>query len=176
MIDPILHEFNFEGRLCTFIKEHRSDLREKAFVTKVYKCSTYALLLTDGQAGQIWVGFKASVPLPAGVPAKVGAGTEHTWKVQNQLGSWTTGKYTPGQHLYVPLATLRQVIPEIPAVGWRDALPPPLSDLDKEGMVDFYPPWGALNEDGSVFESDGPDSTDGEDAQVREDSAGDSSL
>jgi len=147
MIDPVLKEFRYEGRLRPFILSH-PEFIDKAFVTKVYRCSTFARLLTNGRRGQIYVGFSAGVPLPVPVLVEVGAGIEQAWKVYSQIGDWSTGKYKPGEIQYAPLAKLRQVRPEVPTDGWRGPMPPPITDPDTQGMMDYFPPWGELNEKG----------------------------
>jgi hypothetical protein len=152
MIDPTLHEFEYEGRLRPFIIA-RPDLKDKVFVTKVYRCSTFALLLTNGKAGRTYVGFKVGGPVPVAPPVNVGAGLEGTWKVHSQSGTWSTGTYDHNKYPYTPLATLRQAIPTVPAEGWREALPLPFTDPDREGMVTYYPPWGELDEEGIDLDS-----------------------
>jgi hypothetical protein len=147
MIDPVLQEFEFEGRLRPFILS-KPEFIDKAIVTKVYRCATFARLLTNGHIGQVYVGFRAGAPLPTPVPVEASAGIENLWKVYSQVGDWSTGKYDPAQYQYSPLVKLRQVRPEIPTDGWRGPLPPPITDPDREGMMDYFPPWGELNDKG----------------------------
>ena len=145
MINPELHELRPEGRLQNFVNSIPS-LMDKAFVTKVYHCSTYALHITNGQSGQVYVGFQAGGSPVTGVPVEVGVGADHYWQTSNQSGSWSTGKYD-SLRPYTPLATLRQIQSQAPTSGYRDGTPLS-SDIDSHELADYIPPWGDLDEFG----------------------------
>jgi hypothetical protein len=152
MIEANHHEIKFEGRLHKFI-QNRPELADKAFVTKVYRCSAYAQLITDyGQSGRVCVGFKAT---PATVPTAEPSGSvalgEDVWQTISQAGAWNTGIYHPSA-LYTPLVTLRQITPKEPTTGYRDRLPPAITD--EQEMEDYIPPWGELDEEGDEVDPD----------------------
>jgi hypothetical protein len=161
MIDANHHEIEFEGILHRFIQD-KPAVADKAFVTKVYRCSAFARLLTDyGQTGQVYVGFNGNTnttpsssttptptptPTPSGSASDVGSGVNRQWLTSSQPGTWTTGRYSDGPPHYTPLATLRQITPKDPTIGYRDAMPPVITD--KREMEDYIPPWGELDEQG----------------------------
>jgi hypothetical protein len=151
MIDSNHHELKFEGRLHRFI-QNKPELGDKAFVTKVYECSAYARLITEcGQAGQIYVGFKGNGDFTSSTSA-INISSDRVvqeWRTFSQAGDWSTGIYHPTPK-YTPLATLRQVIPKAPAVGYRDPIPPEIVDADE--MPDYIPPWGDLDEQGDEID------------------------
>jgi hypothetical protein len=118
-----------------------------AIVTKIYRCTTFARLLTNGHPDQICVGFSATAPLSVPVPAQLGAGLENVWKVYSQVG-WSPGNYDPAVYQYSPLAKLRQARPENMSSGWRGPPPTPITDPDRQGMMAYYPLWGEINEKG----------------------------
>jgi len=149
MINPNLHEIKYEGCLHKLIQED-PDLADKAIVTKVYRCSAYARLITDrGRSGQVYVGFKASNTTPVDTLPTVisAAGVDQSWQTSSQSGTWTTGMFhsTPS---YTPLATLRQITPKAPAVGYRDDMEMP----DDEEMETYRLPWGELDDKGDEID------------------------
>jgi hypothetical protein len=158
MIDPKLYEFRYEGRLQAFIQT-KPELVEKAFVTKVYRCSTYALLITDGHSGHVYVGFKADTLGPA---AAIELATEvsRNWQVSGNWHTsshgWSTGTYHASCHPYSPLATLRQVEAKEPVGAFRQGfLPPELEmDTDKMQMANYILPWAVLDENGREIDVD----------------------
>lgn len=154
MIDANHHEIAFEGRLHKFI-QNKPELADKAFVTKVYHCSAYAQLVTDyGQSGQVYVGYKTSDSTPTFTPAgsasDLGAGAERRWLTSTHPGKWTTGAIQNAPAAYTPLVTLRQITPKEPTLGFRDRLPPEITD-DQE-MQNYIPPWGELDEQGEEID------------------------
>jgi hypothetical protein len=153
MIDVNYHEINFEGRLHKFI-QNIPELAEKAFVTKLYRCSTYARLVTDyGQCGEVYIGFRANTKSAPTVSATTAAPSHpviERWETFSQLGNWTTGVYHPFDPPYTPLATLRQITPKGPVNGFRDSIPPDVTD--EEEMKDYIPPWGELDERGDQID------------------------
>jgi len=156
MIDANHHEMKFEGILHKFI-QNLPDLADKAFVTKVFRCSAYAQLITEvGQSGQAYVGFKAgdnSTPnSTTNSIASSSAGVDRAWQTFSQTGKWNTGTYHPSPPPYTPLVTLRQIRPKGPASGYRDPIPPPITD--EEEMRDYILPWGDLGEDGEELYPD----------------------
>jgi len=148
MIDANLHEIEFEGRLHRFI-QNKPELADKAVVTKVYKCSAYARLVTDhGRSGQVFVGFKPtnSAPVAPSVTSSDSITTaDEAWLTISHAGTWNTGTYDP-LPLYTPLVTLRQITPKEPSIGYRDRMPPEITDT--QDMEDYIPPWGELDEQG----------------------------
>lgn len=158
MIDANHHEIEFEGRLHKFI-QNQPLLADKAFVTKVYRCSAYAHLITEhGQSGRVCVGFKPSssnAAIPTITPLESSTQANETWQTIGEAGTWTTGSYHPSPPLYTPLATLRQITPKEPTTGYRDRLPPEITD-DQE-MEDYIPPWGELDEQGDEIDPDSED-------------------
>lgn len=155
MINANHHEMKFEGRLHKFI-QNLPELADKAVVTKVYRCSAYAQLVTEyGQSGQVYVGFKAnhnSRPDTPNSATKSLPVVDDVWQTFSQAGNWNTGKYHPSHDLYTPLATIRQIRPKGPATGYRDPLPPPITD--EEEMRDYILPWGDLDEHGIEVDDD----------------------
>jgi hypothetical protein len=154
MIDANHHEIAFEGRLHRFIQD-KPELADKAIVTKVYRCSAYAQLITDhGQSGQIYVGFKAGDSAPAGTSPTVisSAGVDQAWQTFSQVGNWITGRYQSTPPPYTPLATLRQIRPKEPTIGYRDIISPEISDDDE--MANYILPWGELDEQGAEIDPD----------------------
>ena len=155
MIDANHHEIEFEGRLHKFIQT-KPDMVDKAFVTKVYRCAAFAQLLTDyGQSGRVYAGFKgntnatpssSTTPTPSGSASDVGSAVNREWVTSSQPGTWTTGRRSDGPRPYTPLATLRQITPKEPSIGYRDAMPPVITD--EREMEDYIPPWGELDEQG----------------------------
>jgi hypothetical protein len=69
-------------------------------------------------------------------------GSEDVWKVYSQVGKWSTGNYDPAVYQYSPLAKLR---PENVSSGWPGPPPTPITDPDRQGMMDYYLP---INEKG----------------------------
>jgi hypothetical protein len=154
MIDANHHEIEFEGRLHKFL-QNKSELADKAVVTKVYRCSAYAQIVTEcGRSGRIYVGLKAnSNSVPSGTtPTMMSSGSaevHHMWKTFSQTGNWCTGNYHPSPP-YTPLATLRQIRPKEPTSGFRDLIPPAISD--DEEMDNYIPSWGELDEEGNEID------------------------
>jgi hypothetical protein len=153
MINPKLHELQYEGRLQAFLQT-KPELIDKAFVTKVYRCSTYALLITNGHSGQVYVGFKAETPGPTPT-IQVGAGVSGNWQMSSQ--GWSTGKYHALRCPYSPLATLRQVEAKQPISTFRESFPLPEGYTDTVQMADYIPPWGELDENGMEIDVDKDD-------------------
>jgi len=155
MIDANHHEIKFEGRLHKFI-QNLPDLADKAFVTKVYRCSAFAQLITElGHSGQAYVGFKANSNSGPATPNSTGSSTsivDQAWQTFSQAGSWNTGQYHPSRPIYTPLVTIRQIRPKGPSTGFRDPLPPEIKDEDE--MKDYILPWGDLDEDGEELYPD----------------------
>jgi len=155
MIDSNHHEIKFEGRLHKFIQD-KPELADNAFVTKVYRCSAYARLITDqGRTGQIYVGFKPngdpdSTPPIATTSSSIGAA--QVWQAFSEAGDWGTGTYHPSPPPYTPLVTIRQITPKEPSSGFREPIPPPIADADE--MQDYILPWGDLDEEGEEVDPD----------------------
>jgi len=153
MIDAIRCEIEFEGRLLKFLQEH-PELAEKAVVTKLYLCSAYAQLITEyGQFGQVYAGFKGSNSTPGSTPIEsasdVDTGGGPSWLTSTRP-AWHIGKHCSSHRPYTPLVTLRQITPKEPANGYRDALPPEITD--EQQMDDYIPPWGELDEQGDEID------------------------
>jgi hypothetical protein len=156
MADANHHEIEFEGRLHRFLQD-QPELADSAVVTKVYQCSAYAQLITDhGQSGQVYVGFKAGNPTDAVPTAASSAGVEQAWQTFSQTGQWSTGIHHASTPPYTPLATIRQIRPKEPTMGFRDPIPPEITDTSE--MENYIPPWGELDEEGDEIDpdSDGP--------------------
>jgi hypothetical protein len=156
MINANRHEIEFEGCLHNFIRD-KSELAKKAFVTKVYRCSAYARLITDrGRSGQVYVGFKGNNFIAADTtPTLVSSdGVDQAWQTVSHAGDWITGRYQAMPPPYTPLATLRQISPKGPTTGYRNMTLPETSD--EEGMEDYVLPWGTLDEEGNEFDPDDP--------------------
>jgi len=156
MINANHHEIAFEGRLHRLIQDKR-ELVDKAIVTKVYRCSAYAQLLTDhDRSGKIYVGFDAgdSESVPAGTSPTViaSAGVDQAWQTFSQIGNWITGRYQSTPPPYTPLATLRQISPKDPTVGYRDLISPENPDIEE--MADYVLPWGELDGHGAEIDPD----------------------
>lgn len=162
MINANHWEIENEGVLHRFLQK-QPDLADKAIVTKVYKCSAYAQLVTEyGQKGPFYVGFKPNLTPKTTPQTSVNSFlssssdpsimVEQLWQTHPQTANWNMGPYDPSQRLYSPLATLRQVTPKEPSLGYRDKLPPPITD-DQE-MEDYIPPWAELDERGEEIEDD----------------------
>jgi len=155
MINANHHEIKFEGRLHKFI-QNEPELADKAVVTKVYRCSAYAQLVTEyGQTGQVYVGFKAnndSTPPPQSSTTKSSAVVDQAWQTFSQAGNWSTGAGHHLHDLYTPLATIRQIRPKGPTTGYRDPIPPEITD--EEEMKDYILPWGDLDEQGDEIDYD----------------------
>jgi hypothetical protein len=151
MIGAHHHELRFEGRLHKFI-QNLPQLADTAVVTKVYRCSAYAQLVTNkGQTGQVYAGFK--VNSPATTPnstASSSSAVDRAWQTYSQTGDWNTGTYPPSEPLYTPLVTIRQIRPKGPTTGFRDPIPPPITD--EEEMQDYILPWGDLDENGDEID------------------------
>jgi hypothetical protein len=156
MIDSNRSEMKFEGRLHRYI-QGIPELADKAFVTKAYKCSAYARLVTEsGQSGEIHVGFKGhsnrGSPSATNIDTPpVGIDVDQSWQTFSQAGDWTTG-ISPAERVYTPLVTLRQIMPKDPSNGFRDPLPPKINDEDE--MKDYILPWGDLDEEGVEIDED----------------------
>jgi len=119
MIDTTLREIEFEGRLIRFI-EPKPELTDKAFVTKVYRCSAYAQLITSHrQSGQVYVGFEDSnsAPISTSGTSISSVTADHAWQTFSP-DTWITGIYHPSTP-YTPLVTLRQLKAKEPTVGFR---------------------------------------------------------
>jgi len=164
MINANQWEIENEGVLHRFI-QNQQDLADKAIVTKVYKCSAYAQLITEyRQTGSFYVGFKpntttsvkstpqSSVNSFMSSTSDTSEMVEQLWLTYPQSASWNMGPYDPSQRLYSPLATLRQITPKEPSLGYRDKAPPPITD--NQEMEDFIPPWAELDERGEEIEDD----------------------
>lgn len=169
MINANQYEIANEGILHRFI-QNQPQLTDKAIVTKVYRCSAYAQLVTEyGQKGQFYVGFKSnaspnatrSVTLDPSVnlyltsSSNPGIAVPQLWQTVPQTANWNMGPYDPSQRLYSPLATLRQITPKEPTLGYRDKLPPPITD--EQVMEDYIPPWAELDEQGEEIQDDDDD-------------------
>lgn len=153
MIDATHHEIEFEGRLHKFL-QNQANLADNAFVTKVYHCSAYAQLITDhGQSGKVHIGFKADM-IPTGAESTSVPPTafDQAWQTFSQTGHWSTGIYHPSPPSYMPLATIRQIRPKEPTLGFRDPIPPAI--MDKDEMENYIPPWGELDEEGDEIDPD----------------------
>jgi len=144
LIDPVLVEIAYEGNLHRFLIKHK-ELRDKALVTQLYKCTTYAALLTNGEKGEAYAGFHADSSLPAQMTT--GRGGTVTWSTQCETGTWHTGIYEPGKYRYTPLCTLRSIRPR----EWGKIRGAPKVDNpdDIDVMLDYYPPWNDLEADGT---------------------------
>jgi hypothetical protein len=155
MIDANHHEIRFEGRLHRFI-QNKPEVADKAFVTKVYRCSAYARLITEhGRSGQIYVGYKANIDSTSTTSIATSTsstGAAQAWQVFSDAGNWSTGPYHPSPPAYTPLVTIRQITPKEPASGFREPIPPAIADADE--MQDYILPWGDLEEDGEEVDPD----------------------
>lgn len=165
MIDPVLVEIPYEGNIRRFLLA-RPKLKNKVVVTKLYKCTSYAIFLANGKSGLAYFGFNASVPTPLSAVIQAGAGAHIAWTTHGESGSWSTGLYEPQVFRYVPLLTLKAIRPVQPASGFRGHpetfLPPP----EPEELPPAYRPWGELDEEGQDLdegesESESIDSDDG---------------
>lgn len=165
LIDPVVVEVPYEGKLYTFLTDPTQNkqyemLRNKALVTQLVKCTTYAILLTNGEKGEAYAGFHVDVPIPTGVPVTAGGGTKVGWKTDCVNGAWSTGVYEAGVHKYTPLCTLRNIRAKewakIRGVSRR---------LAPQGvrMLDYNPPWGELNADGSELRDEDENEESGDD-------------
>jgi len=153
MINANHHEITFEGRLHKFI-QNLPELADKAVVTKVYRCSAYAQLVTDhGKSGQVYAGFKDnnnSAPSTPNSAASSSSGVDQAWQTFSHIGNWNTGAHPSSSSLYTPLVTIRQIRPKGPTTGYRDPIPPPITD--EEEMQDYILPWGDLDEHGDEID------------------------
>jgi len=139
MIDANHHEIAFEGRLYKFIQNQKY-LADNVFVTKVYRCSAYAQLITErGKHGRAVVSS---------------AGNDLAWRSFSQTGHWVTGMYHPSLP-YTPLATLRQIKPRQPSTGYRNLFSPAIEGT--EDMENYVPPWDELDEEGEEVVYDDED-------------------
>lgn len=162
MIDANQYEITNEGILHRFV-QNKPDLADKAIVTKVYRCSAFAQLITEhGENGPFYVGFRSNMP-PKNTsqnsisssltsPSDSSIMLEQLWQTYPQSANWNMGPYDASQRLYSPLATLRQVTPKQPTLGYRDKLPPPITD--DQVMEDYIPPWAELDERGEEIKDD----------------------
>lgn len=162
MINANLLEVEHEGILLRFLQGIPA-LADKAILTKVYRCSSFSQLVTElGQTGPFYIGFKpndstsaaSSIYHPSETISQ-GPNFAHAqvWRTfPNNATHWNTGGYDPTQRLYSPLATLRQIRPKAPTLGFRSRLPPPIADND--AMDAFIPPWGELDEQGEEMDGD----------------------
>jgi hypothetical protein len=149
MIDANRHEIKFEGRLHRFI-QNLPDLADMAVVTKVYRCSAYAQLITsEGQSGQVYAGFKGHNSTPSTPNSSATSVIERAWQTFSQTGNWNTGTHLSSS-LYTPLVTIRQIRPKGPTTGYRDPIPPEITDEDE--MQDYILPWGDLDEHGDEID------------------------
>jgi len=149
MIDASRHQIIFEGRLHKFI-QNLPHLTDKAFVTKVYRCSAYALLLTEyGRFGKVYVGFRSN---DDSTSATTPAGGDRAWQTYSPTGIWNIGTYQPSAAPYTPLVTLKQIRPKESTMGFRDWLPPEITDTEE--MRNYIPPWGDLDEHGDELYPD----------------------
>lgn len=163
MVDPVLVEIPYEGIIATLLHDHPK-LKNKVVVTKLHKCTSYAIFLANGKRGRAYFGFNAS--LPTQPPIIEGeAGAQIAWTTHGENGSWNTGLYDPQVHRYVPLLTLKAIRPVLPATGFRghlETLPTP----ESEKLPEAYRPWGELDEEGQ-------DLDEGESKSESEDDDGD---
>jgi hypothetical protein len=155
MIDANHHEIKFEGRLHRFI-QNKPEVADKAFVTKVYRCSAYARLITEhGRSGRTYVGFNTNIDSTSTTSIATSTsstGAAQVWQVLSEAGNWSTGSYHPSPPAYTPLVTIRQITPKEPASGFREPIPPAIADADE--MQDYILPWGDLEEDGEEVDPD----------------------
>lgn len=159
MIDANQYEIANEGILHRFV-QNKPDLADKAIVTKVYRCSAFAQLITEhGEKGPFYVGFRSNMSPQNSIssssltsPSNSGIMVEQLWQTYPQSANWNMGPYDASQRLYSPLATLRQVTPKQPSLGYRDRLPPPITD--DQDMEDYMPPWAELDERGEEIGDD----------------------
>jgi hypothetical protein len=150
MIDANRHEIKFEGRLHRYI-QNLPELADKAVVTKVYRCSAYAQLITnEGQSGQVYAGFKGNNSAPSTPNSSAASVVDRTWQTYSQTGNWNTGTHPLSSSLYTPLVTIRQIRPKGPTSGYRDPIPPEITDEDE--MQDYILPWGDLDEHGDEID------------------------
>src|ERR1700690_4306002 len=141
LIDPVLVKLANEGSMKIAIT-NKEELRNKAIVTKLFKSSSYAILLTNGESGDAHIGFKLGAP-----PAHAGA--DVSWLKHSDVGSWSTGWHNPaGEVEYFPLATLQAMRPIKPAVGYRATEVVTQEEIAQMDMLDFAPPWGDLDKNG----------------------------
>jgi len=150
LIDPVLVEIPYEGQLGDFFAEDEARFKKfsrYAICTRFYKCTSYAMLMTNGNAGSASFKFDVSAAVASNVVAggKVAGG----WSVSAESGVWTTGLYEPNVHRYIPLRTLRKVekrgkiMPIVPKHGRiRIFQPGPVA------MPTFELPWSNLDETG----------------------------
>ncbi len=165
LIDPVLVEIAYEGNLYKFLTK-KQELKDKALVTQLTKCTTYALLLTNGEKGSAYAGFHAGAPLPVAVPLTAGGGAKVGWSTESGSGSWSTGIYEPGVYRYTPLCTLRS----INAKEWGKIRGAPKADPDNvDVMLDYYPPWNDLREDGTELADEEGNYDDDDDSDDNED-------
>jgi len=158
MIDANQYEITNEGILHRFV-QNKPDLADKAIVTKVYRCSAFAQLITEhGEKGPFYVGFRSTMSPKNSVSSSLMSSSnssvmlEQPWQTCPQSSNWNMGPYDASQRLYSPLATLRQVTPKQPSLGYRDRLPSPITD--DQDMEDYMLPWAELDERGEEFEDD----------------------
>lgn len=154
--DPVHVEVDFTDIIDRLAKI--PILKGKAIVTRYTKCTTYAILMTKGNAGAASVSFTGHVPLPHGV-GTVRPGINTAWKTETSAGSWKTGEYEQDNRRYIPLCTVHKL-----AKGeFIDS-----NVLDREGkpskvqrniLADVQTPWGTMDERGYElgFETDDPD-------------------
>ena len=145
LIDPVLIEIPYEGRLATFLTEDQERYKKYsryAICTRLYKCTSYALLMTNGEGGNASFKFDAKAVVTSNIMAggKIGGG----WNVSAERGIWSTGLYEPNVYRYFPLRTLRRV-------ERRGHLKPAMDTgplFIPFTMPDYDPPWGNLDDSG----------------------------
>ena len=145
-----------------------SRYKGKALITQMYKCTSYALLLTNGSKGSSYVGFKfgAPAPIPSPAPITASMSPSYEWKVHGESGSWSTGLYEKDNYKYTPLVTLRSIREMKWTGGFRghpDTHHRAANGVEK--IPDCYPPWSDLDENGEeIVDDDSSDDDEEEDS------------
>jgi hypothetical protein len=124
--------------------QHLEVLAEKALVTGVWSCPTYASILTDGSHDEVGFGWDATE-----ASGTVGAGASGKWGTYSTSGVWRSGG-EESKSTYFPLFRLETTKTRKFMDIWKSYRTSPIPTPEGDNTFRPYaPPWGLLDQEGN---------------------------
>jgi hypothetical protein len=123
---------------------------DRAIVTEVHACPSYALVLCGNNSGEALFGFGARTPQISGIAGR--ADIELGWVGRITSGELQSAHDKDGQDRYYPLFELRGLKPKGAVNDLRDSPLPMPKEGELEQLCAYPTPWGLLDDDGSEMD------------------------
>jgi hypothetical protein len=138
MDDVIMKEIPLRSMAALSAIFRLPDLRKKVIVTKMYTCGAYHMLLHNAGQRKVILGLRV-------VTGKGGGGTDVGWISEGNT-SISKSNAAGDPERYYPLYGLKCLKSGkgVPADPLRSSVTTKIPDE----IIDFVPPWGALDDDG----------------------------